>query len=157
MRVGIATAEFGKLRHVWADAELPLDLKIRLFKVGIVSILAYGVESWNLTADVMRALRGWNSRCLHRLTGRSHREECVDPTFDLVGHLQQRRQKWIKCLLDSPEESLPRRVFLAEAEELLKAGERYPEGSLLAECPPHSSMEELLSVGDPNKKATRGL
>jgi hypothetical protein len=123
-------------------------LKLRLFKVGIVSILAYGVESWwCMTEGIKRVLRGWNSRCLHRLTGRSHRDECVDPTFDLVGHLLQRRQKWIRSLLDFPEESLPKRVFLAEAREHLVAGKRYQEGSLLAECPPHNSVEELMLMG----------
>ena len=104
---------------MWADAELPLSLKMRLFKVGIISILAYGVESWDLTEGSKRAIRDWNSRCLHT-SAQDHGEEpqgrvCgpdLQPGRPPSPKVLQRRQNWIHSLLGCPEASLPRRVFL---------------------------------------------
>ena len=45
-RCDMAKLRAGSLRHVWA-AELPLDLKLRLYISCCCSILVYGSEAWN--------------------------------------------------------------------------------------------------------------
>ena len=37
------------LKGIWADKKLSIDIKIRLFKVRVLSILVYGAESWKIT------------------------------------------------------------------------------------------------------------
>ena len=146
--MGIAKAIFSKLFTVWDSKEMHTELKMRLYLAGIVSIVTWGVEAWEMNAKVVTRLRGWNSRCLHRITGRSYKEEAVNPTFDLVASIMARRQKWLGHVLRAGESFLARRVLLGEVQEHKEAGRRYRAGSLLAEAPAHESVEELVKLGE---------
>jgi hypothetical protein len=148
VRLAIAKTIFAKLFSVWDSKELSIDLKLRLYTAGIVSIVAYGVEAWDMTEKVMTRLRGWNSRCLHMITGRSYRDEAVSPTFDLVASILSRRQKWLGHVLRSHEAFLARRVLLGEVQEHKSKGLQYQQGSLLSEAPSHESVEELVEIGE---------
>jgi hypothetical protein len=148
VRLAIAKTVFSKLFHVWDSKELSTDLKLRLYMAGIVSIVAYGVEAWDMTEKIKTRLRGWNSRCLHMITGRSYRDEALIPTFDLVACILSRRQKWLGHMLRSNEAFLARRVLLGEAQHHKSQGLQYKPGSLLSEAPSHSSAEELVEIGE---------
>jgi hypothetical protein len=148
VRAALAKAEFSKLGGLWRDAQVGRGLKLRLFKAGIVSILAYGVEAWVLDQPTRKLLRGWCSRCLQVITGRTHREECVEPTFDLVKHVLATRQRWLGHMLRSDEGLLARQVLLAEVKWHKEAGLGYKEGSLLSECPDHESAEHLVGLAE---------
>ena len=97
---------------------------------------------------VMTRLRGWNSRCLHHITGRSYREEAQSPTFDLLASILSRRQKWLGHILRSEEAFLPRRVLLGEVKEHKEKGLKYKHGSLLSEAPSHESCEEIVEAAE---------
>jgi hypothetical protein len=144
VRLAIAKTIFSKLFAVWDSKELHEGLKLRLYTAGIVSVVTYGVEAWDLTDKVKTRLRGWNSRCLHVITGRSYREEATSPTFDLVETILARRQKWLGHVLRSGEAFLPRRVLLGEVQMHKELGLAYKQGSLLSEAPRHSSVAELV-------------
>ena len=68
-RMDIAQARFSSLNRIWQDHRLPRALKIRLYKSSVCSTLTHACEAWDLTEDVQRMLRGFNSRCLHSITG----------------------------------------------------------------------------------------
>jgi hypothetical protein len=55
-RAAMAKAEFGRLSGFWRDAQVGMGLKLRVFKAGIVSVLAYGVEAWVLDQQTRRLL-----------------------------------------------------------------------------------------------------
>ena len=148
MRLAIAKKIFSKLFSVWDSKELSVELKLRLYTAGIVSIVTYGVEAWDMDDKVVTRLRGWNSRCLHMITGRSYREEATSPTFDLVASILSRRQKWIGHVLRSEEAFLARRVMLGEVQEHKANGLCYKAGTLLSEAPQHSSVEELVEIAE---------
>ena len=62
-RIAMVKARFGKLRrHLWNDNCLHLNLKLRLYKSSVYSILTYGSEAWYLTAEVARSLNGANAQ-----------------------------------------------------------------------------------------------
>jgi exonuclease III/uncharacterized C2H2 Zn-finger protein len=147
-RLKIAKAIFSKLFTVWDSKEMHTELKLRLYLAGIVSIVTYGVEAWDMSDKVMTRLRGWNSRCLHVITGRSYRDEAVSPTFDLVASILSRRQKWLGHVLRADEAFLARRVLLGEVQEHKETGRQYKQGTLLAEAPEHASVEELVQIAE---------
>jgi hypothetical protein len=154
LRMGLAKAVFGNLRHLW-DSDLSTRWKLRLFRAGVVSILVYGLEAWEITERAKTRLRGWASRCLVRITGRTYREEAVDPTWDLVRYVLARRLRWLGHTLRRPEGALVRRTVLAMAQVGLDEG-GHAAGSLLAEAPAHSSVEELVGMAE-DRDWWRGL
>ena len=62
----IAQAAFASLSHLWMDHRLSRNMKLRLYNLCVCSTLTH---SWNLTKAVSRILNGFNSRCLHVITG----------------------------------------------------------------------------------------
>ena len=103
-----------------------------------MSVLMYGSKAWILDSRAKATLRGWCARCLSQLTRRDTRDECRDPTFELVGRLRARRLKWLGEVLQLHSESLVRRVVLHQCELATVSG-GYPEGSLFDDAPPHAS------------------
>ena len=89
--MAIAGVRFSDCNKIWRSNIVDLRDKIRLFDNGVVSVLVYGCEAWVLDESVQASLRGWCARYMSKLTGRSIREECVDPTFKLVGKVRMRR------------------------------------------------------------------
>ena len=126
-RMNIATARFSSLNHIWKDTRLPQKVKLDLYKKSVCTVFAHGSEAWTLTPPIHRAVNGFNSRCLHRITGRSYRLEATEPTFNLVKALKQRRMRWLGHILRMPEERLLRRTVLEAAGD----GPPYPAGSLM--------------------------
>jgi hypothetical protein len=102
VRLAIAKVAFSKLFSVWNSTELHTELKLKLYVAGIVSVLSYGVEAWEMNDKLCTRLRGWNIRCLHHITGRSHREEATSPTFYLETSVMSRRQKWLSMCQGGP-------------------------------------------------------
>lgn len=139
VRMAQARSRFGDLCDVWKGSAIGLKLKISLYSGAVCSMLVHGGEAWLLNKVLIRKLRGWNARCLVIITGRGHREETVEPTFDLVSHLRSRRLRWLGHILRMPEDRLLRRVVTQQSAP-------YREGSLFMDAPPHSSMVELVSL-----------
>ena len=48
----MARTRFGKLRHIWRDGNLHLNLRLRLYRSCVCSILTYGSEAWHLNREV---------------------------------------------------------------------------------------------------------
>jgi hypothetical protein len=140
-RMAIAKSRFGTLHEVWRDKKLPTSAKVRIYACAVVSVLTYGNEIWRMDAKTQASLRGWNARCLAAMTGRSFRDETVDPTFDLLSRLRSRRLRWAGHILRQEESSLMRRVLLASVELGLEGPEA---GGILIDAPGFASEEQLL-------------
>ena len=50
---------------------------------------------------------------MSKFSGKTIREECVDPTFDIVSKVRARRLRWLGHILRAHEGYLVRRVVLA--------------------------------------------
>ena len=90
-------------------------------------------------------LRLWNARCLSKLTGRSVREECILPTYNLTSRLLARRLRWAGHVLRLPDSSWVKQALCARAEALLSQG-GYPPGFVLAHAPKHFSINGLKKI-----------
>lgn len=144
-RMAMAKKQFGAFYWIWQADEVSLKQKLRLYSAGVLSILAFGHESWDLDRETRASLKGWNARCMSRITGRSVAEENRHPTYDLVGKLAARRLKWAgQVLRQDPNESIVHRVVVAVADLDLQSDRRRP--SLLMDAPAHESVEELVEL-----------
>ena len=83
IRIARARQRFGKMRHIWANKQLHVNLRMRLYKSSVCSILTYGSEAWRMAAKVSAALNGANTldhgQCDHGQNDqrRSHRRQDV--------------------------------------------------------------------------------
>ena len=134
----VAQSRFSELSNIWKDARLPQPMKIRLYRLSVCSTFTHGCEAWTLTPPILRNLNGFNSRCLHRITGRSYREEALSPTFDLTAAVRSRRMRWLGHILRMPED----RLLHQTVRELAADGPPYQAGCLLMDC--RASFEDLV-------------
>jgi len=126
-RMAIAQARFNSLYNIWYDHRVPRALKINLYAASVCSTFTHGCDTWTLKPSMIRKINGFNSRCLHNITGRSYREEAVAPTYDLVRAVRQRRMRWLGHILRMPEERLVNQTIC----HLAAGGPPFPAGSLL--------------------------
>ena len=89
-------------------------------------------KAWILTPRALATLNGFNSRQLHRITGRSYREEATTPSYDLLTAVRTRRHQWLGHILRMPANRLVRRAVLALGQ---RAGPPYQPGSILMDAP----------------------
>lgn len=110
-----------KMSKLWGSKHLTQTVKLRLFEAAVVSVsrLLCGSEAWVLDQQARSSLRGcmvcsMPNRGTH-VTGRSIKEETIDPTFELLGRIRARRLKWLgEVIRNSNEEMLVRRVALGQ-------------------------------------------
>ena len=128
-------------------------MKIRMYHVAVCSTFTQAPESWELSEIVRKKVTGFNSRCLHVITGRPHRETATDPIYNLVLDIRHRRLRFLGHLLRMDSSRLVRRTFLA----YVYGGEQIPVGSLLQDCPkiPLESLVELAMDRSKWKKIVR--
>ena len=79
---------------------------------------------------VVRMINGFNSYCLHAITGEDYRTTATVPVYNLVLAVRKRRLRYLGHVLHLPAESIVRCSLLG----LVKGGAHYPEGSLFRDC-----------------------
>ena len=77
----MAASRCGILNHIFNSPAIPLDLKLKVYRTAVCSLLTYGSEAWQLTESTMTKLNGCNARCLSHITGLSAHEEVSDLLF----------------------------------------------------------------------------
>ena len=136
----VAQERFSGLHNIWRDHRITHKTKLDLYESTICSTFTHGSETWVLRPAVLRSVNGFNSRCLHRITGRSYRLEDVEPTFNLVRAVRQRRKRWLGHILRMPEDRLLRRTVCS----LAVNAPPYPPGSLFMDC--DRPLQELIEM-----------
>ena len=76
---------------------------MRTYRLSVCSTLTHSSEAWTLTAAVSRSINGFNSRCLHVITGRDYRDTATAPQYDLLRAIHQRRLYYLEHVLRMPE------------------------------------------------------
>ena len=139
-RMDIAQATFNSLFHLWNDKRLPLSMKLRLYIASVCSTFTHACEAWTLSDTVLRKVNGFNSRCLHIITGESYRETATKPAVDLILQIRRRRMRYLGHLLRMPPERLVRRTLMA----YIDGGRNIPAGSLFMDCGAES-IEDIIN------------
>ena len=120
------------VRPLWRNNRLPQSLKLRLYAASVYSTLTHGSEACALTPRALATLNGFISRQLHRITGRSYREEATKPSYDLLKAVRPRRHHWLGHILRMPADRLVRPALLTLGQ---RPGPPYQSGSLLMDTP----------------------
>ena len=92
----------------------------------------------------IKTIRGWGSRCLVKITGRSYSEECKDPAVDLVGLIEKTRMKYVGHVLRRETEYLVRQVIIIKIRDELRDGRS--KSSILKDVPEFNSVEEIIEM-----------
>ena len=129
-------SSFGSLSHQWSDHCLSRATKLRLFRLSLCSNRTHSCEASSLTRTVARMIKGFNSRCLHAITGEDYRtaQQLHVPAYNLVLALckapAQARLRYLGhvLLLPTRREHATLPVGLCEGRHAL------PESSLLSDC-----------------------
>ena len=74
-RIAMARQRFGKMHNLWRDKALHLNLRIRLYKAAVCSVLTYGSEAWTLSHAVRKKLNGANAAMMAIITGKDVHQE----------------------------------------------------------------------------------
>ena len=119
------------------NKDLHVNLRLRLYKSSVCSILTYGSEAWRLTPTVSAALNGANSSMVSIITGRSIREEAAEgKTFDLLKWIRARKLQWLGHILRmGTERKVKQAIFI-----MYKAPQ---QGDMLMDAPATDSWREL--------------
>ena len=75
---------------------------------------------------------GFNSRCLHVITGEEYRDTAISPAYNLLLAVRQRRLRYLGHLQRLPRDSVVRRTLIAMTDG--DNPNRYPEGSIFMDC-----------------------
>ena len=115
-RVTMAMSRMGQFRHVF-NSKIPVNLKMKIYKAVVCSILTYGSEVWRLDEKTLAALNGVNARCLSRFTDKDAHVEVSHRTrsFDLLLTIRKRRFKWIGHILRLPVSRLVKMAVKCQA------------------------------------------
>ena len=151
-RIALAMSRCGQLRNIFSSEQIPLNLKISIYKTAVSSLLTYGSEAWSLTPKAQARINGANARCLSRLTGRTAHQEAssTSQTYDLVTAIRQRRWKWLGHILRTPGDRLTKTALRVQ----FTKGNRF---NLLQDVPQSvRTFEELTAIAQ-NRKRWRSL
>ena len=91
-------------------------------------LLDLNARQRGVDANAKSAGNGFNSRQLHRITGRSYREEATRPSYDLLTAVRTRRHHWLGHILRMAADRLVRCAVLALGQ---RDGPPYQPGSIL--------------------------
>ena len=96
-RIARARTRFGKMRHLWNDKNLHYNLRLRLYKSSVCSIMVYGSEAWKLNEQAVRKLNGANAQMMSIISGKTPHQEASPKwrSFDIVRWIRARRLAWL--------------------------------------------------------------
>ena len=66
-RIGKARASFEMLRKIWYSTQISKNLKLRIFKSNVLSVLLYGCETWKITENITSSIQVFVNKCLRRI------------------------------------------------------------------------------------------
>ena len=135
-RLEIAQSAFSSLIHLWADHRLSRTTKLRMYRVCVCSSLTHCCEAWPLNRTVIRSINGFNSRCLHVMTGEHYRETATAPAaYDLVLAVRRRRLRYLGHVMRMPSDRMVRCALMALAID----ASHYSSGRLFSDCAARAS------------------
>ena len=112
LRMDIAQSAFGSLGHLWTDRRLSRATKLKLYRLSMCSSMMHCCTAWTLTSTVVHRINGFNSRCLHMITGEDYRTTATAPVYDLVLAVCKQRLRYLGHVLRLPADRVVTMVLL---------------------------------------------
>ena len=114
-KIARAYERCGQLRKIFDSPAPSIQLKLRIYIVGVCSLITFGSEtSWNLSPRELRQLNNANSLMLSHITGKSFQEEARpwSTSFNLVRSIRRPRLKWLDQILRKAETNMTYQAIL---------------------------------------------
>ena len=110
-RIACARAAFNKIRKVLCSHDLNFELKTRLLRCYVFSVLLYGVESWTLTVASMNKLEAfemWTYRRILRISwvSRVRNEDvlyCMHKETEILKTVKMHKLSYLGHVMRHPE------------------------------------------------------
>ena len=121
-RIAKAAAVMSKLnKRVWANGQLTMNTKLKVYQACVLSTLLYGSESWTTYARQENRLESFHLRCLRRILGITWQDKVtivavLEQAGSLSMHLMlsQRRLRWLGHVRRMEDGRIPKDVLYGE-------------------------------------------
>ena len=109
------------MKNIWQARNIPLELKIRIFKASCLAILLYGSETWALTAQMKSSLDSYATSCyrvmlnikrIDHVTNEAIYQRVKQPPLSSL--VVKRQLTWVGHMLRRPEKELIRKYAMYE-------------------------------------------
>ena len=146
-RCNIATGRFNEHRFILISTKLPVQMRLRLYTVLVVSTMIYGCSAWFLTNRIKQKLNGVNSKLVAQITKRSIHEEAKSPSVNVIQLIEDRRWNYLGHILRLNEDKSIRRYLL----ELSPQQSPFIHGSLL-DVPEFDNIDDMIAAANDRLK-----
>jgi hypothetical protein len=116
-RRGLAWAAFWKLEKIWRAQHVLIGLKLKIFKVSVMSVFLYGCETWIITSAMADKINSFATSCYRVMLGIKRLDKVANAAvYERVGErpliiaVQQRQLRWVGHALRR-EVAEPARIF----------------------------------------------
>ena len=121
-RIAKAAAVMSKSsKRVWANGQLTMNTKLKVYQACVLSTLLYGSESWTTYARQENRLESFHLRCLRRILGITWKDKVNNiAVLELAGSLSmhlmlsQRRLRWLGHVRRMEDGRIPKDVLYGE-------------------------------------------
>ena len=114
-RLGKARAAYNMLGRVWKSNQISQNLKLRLYKSNVISVLLYGSETWRVVKSEMAKLDSFNNTCLRRILKIYWPERITNEllwyrtdTIPITEEIKKRRLRWFGHVVRMDEDRTPK-------------------------------------------------
>ena len=126
-------------------------LMVRLYQSAVCSSFTHACEAWEMCDNILKAINGFNGRCLSLIMKGDIHEITADPPFNLILSVRKRRLRYLGHVLRMDSERLVLKTLMA----LTRGGTIYPPGSLFMDVE-NVPIQELIKLAS-DKKRWRAL
>lgn len=115
-RIQKARQSFGMLNNIWRSIKYSRNLKLKIFKSNMLSVMLYGCETWRVTDRLIGAFQVFVNRCLRRILAIFWPDTIENEELWRISKCAQirtqiKKKKWIGHTLRRPEGDIAREAL----------------------------------------------
>ena len=115
-----ALGAFWKMKTLWDDDTVPIELKIKIFKVSVLSIFLYGCETWVITESEKQQVNSLATKCYRYMLHINQEQEHItnEELYNILNEkplmveMKKRQLKKLGHFIRKPPESLVNKYAL---------------------------------------------
>ena len=73
-RIAMGKSKMVDLKNIWKDKDLSYELKLKIMKVLVWTVMTYGAEGWTLRSDEMKRIQAAEMWCYRRLLNVTYKD-----------------------------------------------------------------------------------
>jgi len=127
IRIGKASSVFGRLKDVWRNKHISLNVKVRLYESLVMSTMLYSADLWPLTSAQEEKLDIAHHKFQRRLMGITWKDKARNDDIrnqtklqrmDLI--IKERRLRWLGHVLRMEDDRIPKQAMHWQMESQIR-------------------------------------